>query len=105
MGNVSRHGLNTLQFRVSSIRDLEKIKNHFDEYPLITQKRADFKFFMMIFYMIKRKVHLTKDGIPKIVALKASINLGLSEKLKSAFPDVVPVVRPLVEAPKTIDLN
>ena len=43
------------------------------------------------------KEHLTKDGLIKIVAIKASINRGLSEKLKSAFPDVVPVVRPLLK--------
>ena len=30
------------------------------------------------------------------------MNLGLSADLKSAFPDIVPVVRPLVET-KTID--
>ena len=33
----------------------------------------------------------------KIVAIKASINLGLNEELKLAFPDIVPVTRPLVE--------
>ena len=38
--------------------------------------------------------HLTLDGLNKIVAIKASMNRGLSEKLKFAFPDVVPAVRP-----------
>ena len=33
------------------------------------------------------------------------MNLGLSDKLKKAFPDVVPVERPLVELPQTIDPN
>ena len=41
----------------------------------------------------------------KIVAIKASINQGLSQKLKLAFPDVVPVVRPLVENPRIPDPN
>ena len=49
------------------------------------------------------KEHLTPEGLRKIVAIKASMNLGLSEKLKSAFPDVVPVPRPIVEPSKTID--
>ena len=35
------------------------------------------------------KEHLTYDGLRKIVAIKASMNLGLSEKLKEEFPDVV----------------
>jgi len=30
----------------------------------------------------------------KIVALKASLNLGLSDYLKGAFPNISPVVRP-----------
>ena len=51
------------------------------------------------------KEHLTKDGLTKIVAIKASMNRGLSEELKLAFPDVVPVVRPLVENKKISDPN
>ena len=50
-----------------------------------------------------RNEHLTEDGLRQIVAIKAAMNLGLSEKLKFAFPDVVPVKRPLVELPQTID--
>ena len=33
-------------------------------------------------------------GLHKIVAIKASMNLGLSEKLRAAFPDVTPAERP-----------
>ena len=32
----------------------------------------------------------------KFVAIKAVLNLGLSEKLVVAFPNIVPVERPLV---------
>jgi hypothetical protein len=32
---------------------------------------------------------LTKEGLKKLVNLKASLNLGLSDKLKEFFPDVV----------------
>lgn len=46
--------------------------------------------------MMLTKEHLTQEGLMKIVALKTKINLGLSDKLKAAFPDVVPVKRPLV---------
>ena len=52
---------------------------------------------------MKRNKHLTDEGLIKIVAIRASMNLGLSEKLKLAFPEVVPVERPLVELPQTID--
>jgi len=45
---------------------------------------------------MSHKEHLTIEGLRKILALKASLNLGLSGKLKKAFPDIIPVPRPLV---------
>jgi hypothetical protein len=52
--------------------------------------------------MLMRKEHLTQKGLISIVNIRASLNLGLSEGvptsgLKEAFPNVVPVKRPLVE--------
>jgi len=47
-----------------------------------------------VFELIKNKQHLTKEGLSKIVAIKASMNLGLSDKLKAAFPNIIPVDRP-----------
>lgn len=47
--------------------------------------------------LIKNKEHLTIEGIQKIVNLRASINLGGSESLKEAFPNTVPVERPVIE--------
>jgi hypothetical protein len=62
--------------------------------------------------MINQKEHLTEEGLRKIVAIKAAINLGLSVKLQKAFPDVVPVQRFLVDTnevspciPKIYDSN
>ena len=43
---------------------------------------------------------MTKEGIEKLVALMASHNLGLSDKLKPAFHDVHPVARPIVKDQK-----
>jgi len=70
--------------------------DHFDKYPLITQKLADYLLFKQAFELVKRKMHLTPEGLQKIVNIKASINLGLSEKLRAAFPDTIPVARSLV---------
>ena len=50
-----------------------------------------------------RGEHLTHAGLRQILAIRASMNRGLSEKLKLAFPSVVPVVRPLVENSQAID--
>jgi hypothetical protein len=45
---------------------------------------------------MNRGEHLTIEGLQKIVAIKASMNRGLSDKLKQAFPNIIPVTRPLV---------
>jgi hypothetical protein len=42
IGSITKEGKNTFQYRVSSKEDLKIIINHFDKYPLITQKHADF---------------------------------------------------------------
>jgi len=73
-----------------------------DNYPLITQKLADYIIWKKIILMMQQKEHLTLEGLKKIVALKASLNLGLSDQLKEAFPDVVPVTRPVVAASQQI---
>ena len=49
--------------------------------------------------------HLTLEGLRKIIAIKAAINLGLSEKLQLAFPNVVAVERPIVIDKKISDPN
>ena len=46
--------------------------------------------------LIQNKEHLTMEGLSKIVAIKASMNTGLSDELKAAFPDITPVQRPNV---------
>ena len=88
---------------MQSLKELETVINHFEKFPLNTKKRSDFKLLKMVVIKLKRKEHLTEDGLRKIVAIKASMNYGLSEKLSVAFPDVVPVKRPLVELSQTID--
>nr|YP_009574379.1 hypothetical protein [Arthrobotrys musiformis]QBM31497.1 hypothetical protein [Arthrobotrys musiformis]QBM31647.1 hypothetical protein [Arthrobotrys musiformis] len=50
----------------------------------------------MAFDLIKNKEHLTIEGLKKLIAIKASLNLGLSEELKKAFPTIVTVLRPVV---------
>jgi hypothetical protein len=69
---------------------------HFEKYPLLTQKRADFILFKEVVKKIEKKEHLTIEGLKDIVNIKASINLGLPDKLKVAFPNTVPVIRPIV---------
>src|SRR5690606_8537170 len=53
----------SIQLRVYSIKELEILQNHFDKYPLITQKCADYQLFKQAFLLIKKKnkEHLTPE--------------------------------------------
>jgi hypothetical protein len=75
---------------------LNKIIPHFDKYFLITQKQADYLLFKKIVMLMERGEHLKLEGLQAIINIRASLNLGLSEVLKAAFPKTIPVVRPLV---------
>jgi hypothetical protein len=122
----NKQGKNKWTFVVSSLKDIQKIVEHFDTYPLITQKYGDYLLFREAVTLIQRKEHLTLDparpilknkkiiknnfstdaagsrseGLEKIVAIKASMNLGLSKKLQEAFPNIYPKGRLLVHTPK-----
>lgn len=62
--------------------------NHFDKFPLKTNKLKDYISFKKAYYIIKNKEHLTKQGLDKLVSIKSSMNLGLSPELKLAFPNI-----------------
>ena len=52
---------------------------------------------------MNRKEHLTEEGLIKVLSLKESINLGLSDTVKSAFFDIVAVERPIISNQKILD--
>jgi hypothetical protein len=95
-GKIYKHGVNSMQYRVSSLKNLQIITDHFDYYPLITQKRADYLLFKQAIVIIKNKEHLSIEGILKLVGIKATLNWGLSDKFKESFPTAKAVVRPSV---------
>ena len=81
-----------VEFRVSTPNDIVNIIiSHFDNYPLITKKHSDYVLFKQIILLMLNKEHNTLEGIQKIVNIKASLNLGLSEDLKEAFPNTVSI--------------
>ena len=87
---------NKIAYRVKSLTDLTNIISHFDKYPLISNKCADYELFKLIVQIMVSKEHLTEQGLRKVLSIKASLNNGLSEQLKIDFPDLLPVPRPLI---------
>ncbi len=91
-------------YSVQSVKDISNvIILNFDKFPLLTQKRADFELFKEVVDLINKKEHLTIEGLHKIVAIRGSINRGLSSELKRGFPDIVASGRPIVPSQKIMD--
>lgn len=95
IGLVSKPNNNyTVEFRVHSIKDITNvIIPHFDNYPLLTKKYSDYMLFKNVINLMLEKQHSNLEGIQKIINTRASMNWGLSDQLKKAFPDTIPVIR------------
>lgn len=94
---VSKNTRSEGSFRVNSLHDLTNfIIPHFVNYPLLSQKAADFYLFKQIVNLINTKVHLTEVGLQQIINIRASMKLGLSDLQKSEFINYNPVPRPII---------
>jgi uridine kinase len=90
-----RRGQKSAIYSVQSIIDLYSvIIPHFNNYILLTQKRADFILFSQVVSLMYNKIHLTENVIYKILSFKAAMNKGLSSTLINLFPTIIPVARP-----------
>nr|ATI20217.1 LAGLIDADG endonuclease [Juglanconis oblonga] len=102
-GTITKPGPNSNMYRVRSLDELNNIIiPHFSKYPLKTQKQADFQLFTKIVDLLNNKEHLTMDparppdagspseGLSKIASIKASMNNGLTEKIKTDFSNITP---------------
>lgn len=97
---------NTISYVVQSLRDINNvIIPHFDKYSLITQKKADYILFKKSIDLLNSKAHFELEGIRKVLSFKASMSNGLSEWLKSYFPDIIPATRPLISLKKIDNPN
>jgi hypothetical protein len=99
---------NALKYSVADLNDItDIILPHFKKYPLLTQKGADFVLFEKIVHLMNKKAHLNLDGLREIVNLKASMNLGVSDLIKSEFTQISPAysIREKIEVSNIPDPN
>jgi hypothetical protein len=92
-------------FTIFSNKDLNKLILFLEKYPIITKKAADYILFKQVLELVNNKDHLTVEGLNQIINIKASMNLGLSDTLKSEFAGYVPVMRPIVNDPENLELD
>lgn len=88
----------SVSYNVRSLDDLQVVVNHFDKYPLISNKYSDYILFRQVFELMKQGQHLNAEGLNKIVSIKAVSNRGLSSSIKMLFPKVVPATRPSIDS-------
>lgn len=94
VGGIYKHGNDMYRYKVSSIKDIvTAIIPHFDKFPLVTQKRADFFLFKQIILILNKGTLKPKD-LQEVVNIKAVLNRGLSPELKLAFPNTIAYSRP-----------
>lgn len=105
VGKINQKSNGSCVYSIRALNEISVLIDHFDKYPLITKKYADYLLFKSAYEIIKNKQHLTKDGFNNIIALKATSNMGLSPSLKEAFPDILPVERSDVCNTTTFDPN
>lgn len=106
VGYITKLGIESVQYRVSGLKDLNIIINHFDKYPLLTRKQSDFMLFKEVIDLINEGKHLTLEGLNRIVSLKTTINGGeKSDTLSLAFPYIEPALVPKIKDKKIEDLH
>lgn len=103
VGIVNKAEKNMFRYRVSQPSDMRIIIEHFTNFPLLTQKKEDFNLFKEAVNILLRKEYLTREGVDKLVAIKASMNKGLTGELKALFADIIPMTKPELERGLIID--
>jgi hypothetical protein len=105
VGKIYKKDINSVQFRVESLKELLVVIDHFEKYPLLTKKRVDFELFKLAINLIKNKEHLTEEGLNKLVSIKASLNKGITDKLKDIFLSSISIIKPNIDKNSIQDIE
>lgn len=77
---------------------MKVIINHFDKYPLLTNKQSDYLVFKQVVYFMEQVIHLTIKGLNKILSIKAVLNKKeIPNTLNLALFDIEPILRPEIK--------
>ncbi len=77
VGKISTQRDDSIKYHVDSLKNLTVVMDHFDKYPLLTLKRANYELFKRVIDLMNRQEHLTLDGLVKVVSLRGGMNTGL----------------------------
>jgi len=105
VGTVNQKSDGSCVYYIRRLPEISILIDHFEKYPLLTQKFADYLLFKSAYDILKKKEHLTIEGLHKLLAIKAVTNKGLPEVLKETFPNITSIERPRVFDSKIPDPN
>lgn len=89
---------------VNSVKDLHNvIILHFDKYPLLTIKRANYLLFKEIILLMKNKEHLGEQGLQKIMSIRNIMNKKMSISLYTK--PLLKIDLPIVDKLSTTDIT
>ena len=88
IGNINLHkNDNTLHFVVTGVNDCIIIRNHFENYPLLTYKLVNFILWSQALNIINSNEHLNLNGLLQLIVLKVHSPKGLNPNLIKEFPN------------------
>ena len=65
VGSITKHGPNSVRFRVQSNEAFLIIISHLDKFTLLTNKNSNLKLFNLVLKLKLNKEHLTEEGLKK----------------------------------------
>lgn len=71
---------NTIYLRIAKIEDLLKLINILDRYRFYTKKGNDYHLWKIGVEIIRKKEHLTKEGLEKLLSVWKLMNIRLNKK-------------------------
>lgn len=74
VGVVRKNHSNRFELRVRSLSQLNKLTEFFEENPLQTKKKDDFRLFKKVINLMNDRKHLTNEGLNKIAKIASKTN-------------------------------
>jgi len=84
-GKVSNRGLKSkilFRYVIHSLKNNKKVIDYFNKYSLKTTKRYSFEIWTKIYFMLKNKEHLNKEGLDNIRNLRTNMNKFIIDNRK-----------------------
>ena len=87
-GVVRRNHEERFELRIRKIDALLEVVEFFEKHPLKTKKNADFKKFARIVRWVHAGLHLTPDGLVKIIATASEMNRGEKPRAEEVLKEL-----------------